>query len=95
MEHYYKGEGPAVFVGYCRRQSCRQCFVKFSGSAAIDPVSGDVFAFGWPEYGLPLGDGVSPGLKFHLQDVEKRFLPGKTLCGDKTFPIYIGKGIMI
>ena len=46
VEHYYKGEGPAVFVGYCRRQSGRQCFVKFSGSAAIDPVSGDVFAFG-------------------------------------------------
>ena len=46
VERYYKGEGPAVFVGYCRRQSGRQCFVKFSGSAAIDPVSGDVIAFG-------------------------------------------------
>ena len=46
MERYYKGLGPAVFVGYCRRASGRQCFVKFSGSAAIDPVSGDVFAFG-------------------------------------------------
>ena len=21
--------------------------------------------------------------------------PGKTLCGDKSFPIYLGKGIMI
>ena len=46
VDRYYKGEGPATFVGYCRRQSGRQCFVKFSGSAAIDPVSGDVIAFG-------------------------------------------------
>ncbi|MBR1724207.1 MAG: hypothetical protein IJ723_04210, partial [Ruminococcus sp.] len=46
VERYYKGEGPAVFVGYCRRQSGRQCFVKYSGSAAIDPVTGDVIAFG-------------------------------------------------
>ena len=46
MERYYTGEGPAVFVGYVRRQSGRQCFVKFSGSAAIDPVTGDVIAFG-------------------------------------------------
>lgn len=46
VERYYKGEGPAVFVGYCRRQSGRQCFVKFSGSVAIDPVTGDVIAFG-------------------------------------------------
>ncbi len=46
MERYYKGLGPAVFVGYCRRASGRQCFVKFSGSAAIDPVTGDVISFG-------------------------------------------------
>ena len=46
VDRYYKGEGPAVFVGYCRRHSGRQCFVKFSGSAAIDPVTGDVIAFG-------------------------------------------------
>ena len=46
VDRYYKGEGPAVFVGYCRRQSGRQCFVKFSGSAAIDPITGDVIAFG-------------------------------------------------
>ncbi len=46
VDRYYKGEGPAVFVGYCKRQSGRQCFVKFSGSAAIDPVTGDVIAFG-------------------------------------------------
>ena len=46
VERYYKGLGPAVFVGYCKRQSGRQCFVKFSGSAAIDPVTGDVIAFG-------------------------------------------------
>lgn len=46
VERYYKGEGPAVFVGYCKRHSGRQCFVKFSGSAAIDPGTGDVIAFG-------------------------------------------------
>ena len=46
VERYYKGEGPAVFVGYCRRQSGRQCFVKFTGSAAVDPVTGDVIVFG-------------------------------------------------
>ena len=46
VERYYKGEGPAVFVGYVRRHSGKQCFVKFSGSAAIDPISGDVIAFG-------------------------------------------------
>ena len=40
------GWGAASFVGYCRRKSGRQCFVKFSGSAAIDPVTGDVIAFG-------------------------------------------------
>ncbi|MBR1750950.1 MAG: response regulator [Ruminococcus sp.] len=46
VDRYYKGSGPAVFVGYCRRQSGRQCFVRFSGSAAVDPISGDVIAFG-------------------------------------------------
>ena len=46
MERYFKGEGPATFVGYCRRASGRQCFVKFSGSAVIDPVTGDTITFG-------------------------------------------------
>jgi hypothetical protein len=46
VDRYYKGEGPVTFVGYCKRHSGRQCFVKFSGSAAVDPVSGDVIAFG-------------------------------------------------
>ncbi|MBR1391794.1 MAG: response regulator [Lachnospiraceae bacterium] len=41
-----KGEGPVVFVGYCHRQSGRQCFVKFSLSASKNPVTGDVIAFG-------------------------------------------------
>ena len=46
IDRYYKGLGPATFVGYCRRQSGRQCFVKFSGSAVIDPITEDVIAFG-------------------------------------------------
>lgn len=46
VERYYKGMGPATFVAFCRRHSGRQCFVKFSGSAVVDPVSGDAIAFG-------------------------------------------------
>ncbi|MBQ6206405.1 MAG: response regulator, partial [Oscillospiraceae bacterium] len=46
LESTLKGDGPATFVGYCRRHSGRQCFVKFSGSASRNPVTGDVIAFG-------------------------------------------------
>ncbi|MBQ9437561.1 MAG: PAS domain S-box protein, partial [Lachnospiraceae bacterium] len=46
LERAQKGLGPATFIGYCRRQSGRQCFVKFSGSASKNPVTGDVIAFG-------------------------------------------------
>ncbi|MBR1700616.1 MAG: response regulator [Lachnospiraceae bacterium] len=46
LERANKGEGPATFIGYCRRQSGRQCFVKFSGSASRNPMTGDVIAFG-------------------------------------------------
>ena len=46
IDRYHKGLGPATFVAYCHRHSGRQCFVKFSGSAVIDPVSGDTIAFG-------------------------------------------------
>ncbi len=46
LKRYYNGEGPATFVGYCRRHSDRQCFVKFSGTARKNPVTGDVTAFG-------------------------------------------------
>ncbi|MBR1444221.1 MAG: PAS domain-containing protein, partial [Firmicutes bacterium] len=45
LERYYKGLGSAVFVGYCRRMSGRHCFVKFSASAVIDPVSEDTIFF--------------------------------------------------
>ena len=45
LERYYKGLGSAVFVGYCRRRSGRHCFVKFSASAVIDPVSEDTIFF--------------------------------------------------
>lgn len=40
------GDGPTVFVGYCRRASGRQCFVKFSGSASVHPITGDLIVFG-------------------------------------------------
>ncbi|MBR1629741.1 MAG: hypothetical protein IJ679_10845, partial [Lachnospiraceae bacterium] len=46
LERTSSGKGPAIFVGYCRRQSGRQCFVKFSGSASRNPVTGDVIALG-------------------------------------------------
>ena len=46
IERYYQGLGPATFVGYCRRHSGKKCFVKFSGSALVDPITGDAIAFG-------------------------------------------------
>ncbi|MBR1568496.1 MAG: response regulator, partial [Lachnospiraceae bacterium] len=46
LENTSSGKGPATFVGYCRRQSGHQCFVKFSGSASRNPITGDVIAFG-------------------------------------------------
>ena len=46
LQRTSSGQGPATFVGYCRRHSGRQCFVKFSGSASRNPVTGDVIALG-------------------------------------------------
>ena len=46
LERNKSGEGPASFVSYCRRESGRQCFVKFSGTASVNPVTGDTIVFG-------------------------------------------------
>ncbi|MBR1658895.1 MAG: PAS domain-containing protein, partial [Oscillospiraceae bacterium] len=46
LERAAKGLGPATLVCYCRRASGRRCFVKFSGSASRNPLTGDVDAFG-------------------------------------------------
>lgn len=46
IDCYYKGSEPQTFVGYCKRASGRKCFVKFSGTAVIDPITGDAIAFG-------------------------------------------------
>lgn len=46
LERTAQGLGPATLVCYCRRASGRQCFVKFSGSASRNPVTGNVDAFG-------------------------------------------------
>ena len=46
LERTAKGLGPATMVCYCRRASGRRCFVKFSGSASRNPLTGDVDAFG-------------------------------------------------
>ncbi len=46
MDRFYKGAPPATFVAYCRRQSGRQCFVRFTRSVAHDPTTGDLILFG-------------------------------------------------
>ncbi len=46
LERNKFGKGPATFVGYCRRASGRQCFVKFSSIASINPMTGDTITFG-------------------------------------------------
>ena len=43
---YYLGEGPASLVIFSRRQSGRQCFIKYSASMRKDPVTGDVIVLG-------------------------------------------------
>ena len=45
IERFNQGESAIVFTGFCRRQSGKQCFVKFSRSLVPDPVSGDLIAF--------------------------------------------------
>ena len=45
MDRFYKGAPPATFVAYCRRQSGRQCFVRFNRAVAHDPTSGDLILF--------------------------------------------------
>ena len=46
IDRFYKSEGPITFVGYSRRASGRQCFVKYSRTCTIDPDNGDIIAFG-------------------------------------------------
>ena len=46
LERTEKGLGPASVVCYTRRASGRQCFVRYSGSASRNPVTGVVDAFG-------------------------------------------------
>ena len=43
-ERYKRGAESAGFVAYCHRPSGRQSFVKFSGSVAADPRTGDLIA---------------------------------------------------
>ncbi len=42
IEKYYLGEGPTSLVIFSRRQSGRQCFIKYSASMRKDPETGDV-----------------------------------------------------
>lgn len=46
QEKYYLGEGPSSLVILSRRQSGRQCFIKYSAALRKDPITGDVIAFG-------------------------------------------------
>ena len=45
-ERYYLGEGPTSLVIFSRRQSGRQCFIKYSASMRKDPLTGDVIVLG-------------------------------------------------
>ncbi|MBR1497634.1 MAG: response regulator [Oscillospiraceae bacterium] len=46
IEKYYLGEGPTSLVIFSRRQSGRQCFIKYSAAMRKDPVTGDVIVLG-------------------------------------------------
>ena len=46
QEKYYLGEGPTSLVILSRRQSGRQCFIKYSASMRKDPLTGDVIVLG-------------------------------------------------
>ena len=45
-EKYYLGEGLTSLVIFSRRQSGRQCFIKYSAAMRKDPVTGDVIVLG-------------------------------------------------
>ncbi len=45
-EKYYLGEGPSSLVIFSRRQSGRQCFIKYSASMRKDPATGDIIVLG-------------------------------------------------
>ena len=45
-EKYYLGESPTSLVIFSRRQSGRQCFIKYSAAMRKDPVTGDVIVLG-------------------------------------------------
>ncbi len=45
-EKYYLGEGPSSLVIFSRRQSGRQCFIKYTASMRRDPNTGDLIALG-------------------------------------------------
>ncbi|MBQ7477373.1 MAG: response regulator [Selenomonadaceae bacterium] len=46
LDRAENGLGPSSIICYSKRASGRQCFVKYSGSASRNPVTGNVDAFG-------------------------------------------------
>ncbi|MBR1478917.1 MAG: response regulator [Lachnospiraceae bacterium] len=62
LERSARGEGAATMVAFTRRPSGRQCFVKYSGSASRNPLTGDVDAFGTEtEYNYEMVNEVLDG----------------------------------
>ena len=62
VERSARGEGAATMVAFTRRPSGRQCFVKYSGSASRNPLTGDVDAFGTEtEYNYEMVNEVLDG----------------------------------
>ncbi len=45
-ERYYLGEGPVSLVLFSKRQSGRQCFIKYYASMRKDPETGDIIVLG-------------------------------------------------
>ena len=45
-QKYFRGEGATSLVIFSRRQSGRQCFIKYSAAMRKDPVTGDVIVLG-------------------------------------------------
>ncbi len=45
MSRFYKGEPLADMVAYCRRESGKQCFVRYSMAVAHNPENGDLMLF--------------------------------------------------
>lgn len=46
LEKFYNGEDSSSVILFCKRQSGKSCFVKFSATARKDPQTGDIIIYG-------------------------------------------------